>query len=260
MTAPLATPQSRLCLALDTDADDALRLVSLLKSDVGVFKIGLELFVAEGPSIVRAISDLGVDVFLDLKLHDIPATVHKAVRSASKLGVRYLTVHASGGPTMLVAAQEAALAGIGAEGPPLTLLAVTALTSLSDAELATIGFAHTSTSLVPHLARQAADAGIGGLVCSPREVAQVKAVAPALFCVTPGIRGPSDDVGDQVRTMSAPDAIAAGADLLVVGRPIRGASDPVAAARALAEAIAAVTKNDHQQPAHTPPASTKEAH
>jgi orotidine-5'-phosphate decarboxylase len=221
----------RLCFALDVDTQDAaLALVDELKDVVGCFKIGLELFIATGPQLVRAVRARGVDVFLDLKLHDISATVAAAVKSAVALDVRYLTVHASGGPGMLAAAAAAA-------GTRTTILAVTALTSLSDGDLRAVGFVEPASSLVLRLARLAEASGVPGIVCSPREVELVRQAAPALITVTPGIRGASDDNGDQVRTMSAGDAIAAGAHVLVVGRPIRLAPDRRAAASAIAADI-----------------------
>ncbi len=229
----MSAARDHLCFALDVDdAATALALVDELGAHVGVFKIGLELFVAEGPDLVRAARARGVDVFLDLKLHDIPATVAAAVRRAVALDVRFLTVHASGGPAMLRAAADAA-------ADRTRILAVTALTSLSDDDLAAAGYVGGAAALVPRLARLAADAGVPGIVCSPREVALVKEVAPTLTVVTPGIRGAGDAVGDQVRTMSARDAIAVGADVLVVGRPIRGAPDRRAAAAAIVDDIAA---------------------
>lgn len=226
----MSAARDHLCFALDVDdAATALALVDELGDHVGIFKIGLELFVAEGPALVRAVRARGVDVFLDLKLHDIPATVAAAVRRAVELDVRFLTVHASGGPAMLRAAAEAA--------GRTRILAVTALTSLSDDDLAAAGYASGAAALVPRLARLAADAGVPGIVCSPREVALVKAVAPTLTVVTPGIRSAGDAVGDQVRTMSAHDAIAAGADVLVVGRPIKSAPDRRAAAAGIVDDI-----------------------
>lgn len=228
-----ARPDPHLCFALDVnDEATATALVDELRDHVGVFKIGLELFIACGPALVRAVRARGVEVFLDLKLHDIPATVHSAVLRAAALDVRYLTVHAAGGPMMLAAAAKAA-------GTRTTILAVTALTSLSEDDLAAVGFAQGTVGLVPRLARLAADNGVGGVVCSPREVALVKAAAPSLTIVTPGIRGANDDVGDQVRTMTAHDAIVAGADLLVVGRPIRAAADRRAAAGLIVDEIRA---------------------
>jgi orotidine-5'-phosphate decarboxylase len=216
--------RARLCFALDVpDAAAALALVDELAGDVGVFKIGLELFVAEGPAVVRQVRQRGVDVFLDLKLHDIGHTVANAVARAVDLDVRFLTVHASGGPGMLAAAAAAA-------GSSTTLLAVTALTSLTDDDLAAAGFAHGAVTLVPTLAQLAASSGIGGVVCSPHEVAAVRRVAPSLVCVTPGVRGASDERGDQARAATAAAAIAGGADVVVVGRPIKNAPDRRAAA------------------------------
>jgi orotidine-5'-phosphate decarboxylase len=229
----VSAARDHLCFALDVDERDAaLALVDELRAEVGVFKIGLELFVAEGPALVRAVRARGVDVFLDLKLHDIPATVAAAVRRAVALDVRFLTVHASGGPAMLRAAAEAA-------GDRTQILAVTALTSLSDADLDAAGYGHGAAVLVPRLARLADDSGVPGVVCSPLEVAAVKAAAPGLTVVTPGIRGAGEAVGDQVRTMSARAAIAAGADVLVVGRPIRSAPDRRAAVAGIVDDIAA---------------------
>ncbi len=229
-----AAASARLCFALDvTDVDAALAFVDVLGDDVDVFKIGLELFVAEGPSVVRAVRARGKDVFLDLKLHDIPNTVAAATKRAIDLDVRYLTLHATGGPSMLAAAAAAASLST------TTLLAVTALTSLSDDELARSGHVGGATTLVPQLAQLAAECGIGGVVCSPLELEAVRRVAPALAIVTPGVRGKDDAKGDQTRTMSAHDAAAAGSDVLVVGRPIAQAPDPRAAARRFKADIAA---------------------
>ncbi len=229
----MSAARDHLCFALDVDDQaTALALVDELRADVGIFKIGLELFVAEGPELVRAVRARGVEVFLDLKLHDIPATVAAAVRRTVGLDVRFLTVHAAGGPAMLRAAADSA-------GERTRILAVTVLTSLSDADLAAAGHTLGTAALVPQLARLASDSGVPGIVCSPREVAAVKAAAPGLTIVTPGIRGAGDAIGDQVRTLSAREAIAVGADVLVVGRPIRSAPDRRAAATAIVDDIAA---------------------
>ncbi len=210
---------ARLIFALDVkDAGEALALVGELGGEVGCFKIGLELFVACGPQLVRDVRARGVDVFLDLKLHDISATVGSAVARAVDLDVRFLTIHASGGPGMLRAAQAAA-------GSQTTLLAVGVDVGAADQVL--------------RLASLADDCGVGGIVCSPLEVAAVKARSPRLYAVTPGIRGAGDASNDQVRTMSADDAVAAGADAVVVGRPIRAAADRRAAAHAIGKRIAA---------------------
>ncbi len=226
-------PEPRLCFALDVaNAGDAIAWVDLLSDQVGVFKIGLELFTAEGPSIIRRVRARGVDVFLDLKLHDIPNTVASTVRRAIDLDVRFLTLHASGGASMMKAAAQSV------RQTSTTLLAVTALTSLSDDELCAAGHLGGAVTLVPQLARLAAASGIGGCVCSPLEIEAVRRVAPSLVIVTPGVRGPGDVQGDQTRTRTAHEAIAAGADVVVVGRPIKGARDPLAAARRFALEIA----------------------
>ncbi len=222
-----------LVFALDVPTGaEALALVDELAGDVSVFKIGLELFVAEGPSIVKAVRGRGVDVFLDLKLHDISNTVASAVKRVVDLDVRFLTVHATGGPKMLAAAQAAL------SSSSMTLLAVTALTSLSDDELLQSGHVGGALTLVPQLAKLVAESGVQGLVCSPLEIAAVKRVAPSLVVVAPGVRGAGDDKGDQQRTLSAEDAIDAGADLVVVGRPIKNANDRKAAARRFVDEIA----------------------
>ncbi len=233
MTAP--APASQLCFALDVpDAAAALALVDELHGDVGVFKIGLELFIACGPSIVQQVRARGVDVFLDLKLHDIGNTVASAVKRAVDLDVRYLTLHASGGPAMLAAAVNAVTEG----SSKTTLLAVTALTSLSDDELVRSGHAGGAVTLVPLLARLAKECGVGGVVCSPLEIEAVQRVAPGLVLVTPGVRAASDASDDQVRTLPADEAIARGSDVIVVGRPIKNAPDRRAAARRFALDIA----------------------
>lgn len=230
----------RLILALDTpDVDSAIDLARRTRSVVGTFKVGLELYTAAGPAIVKELRRDEADVFLDLKLHDIPNTVAGAVRAAQRHEVTFLTVHASGGPSMLKAAQ-AALAGQtmvpGAESTKL--LAVTALTSLSSDELGAIGLQGTSDDVVARLAKLARDAGLFGVVCSPREAALVKKAAPSLSIVCPGIRGANDKGGDdQARTASAFDAVKAGADYVVVGRPIRSAPDPAEAAARIVEEI-----------------------
>lgn len=226
------SPAQRLCFALDVASEgDALALVDELRDDVGVFKIGLELFVACGPSVVRAVRGRGVDVFLDLKLHDIGNTVAAAVSRVNDLDVRFLTLHASGGPSMMAAAAAKASSS-------LTLLAVTALTSLTDEELMRSGHVGGALTLVPQLARLAKDSGVGGVVCSPLEIEAVKRAAPGVVVVTPGVRGAGDDKGDQQRTLSAEEAIARGSDVIVVGRPIKNAPDRRAAARGFVADIA----------------------
>ena len=213
---------------------DARRAATALAPSVGVLKVGLELFVREGPAAAVLGRELVRDVFLDLKLCDIPETVERAVASAAALGVRYLTVHASGGSTMLArAAAEAARAAA-----PLTILAVTVLTSLDGADLAAQAIPGGASDHVLRLARLAWSAGVRGFVCSPAEARSMRAaLGPEALLVTPGIRPAGADAGDQKRVATPAAAIADGADLLVVGRPIRDAADPLAAARAVVAEI-----------------------
>ncbi|MCS6876742.1 MAG: orotidine-5'-phosphate decarboxylase [Geminicoccaceae bacterium] len=220
-----------LLVAIDRpDLASALALAEPLRAIAGGFKLGLELFVAEGPRAVDAFSRLGPPVFLDLKLHDIPNTVAAAVRSAARLGPALLTLHAAGGPAMLRAAAEAARAA----GCGLRLLAVTVLTSLDRDDLEAIGVRAAPLEQVVRLARLAVACGIDGIVCSPSEVAAVRgALGPAPILVVPGIRPEGVATADQKRTADPRVATAAGADLLVVGRPITAAADPLAAARAI---------------------------
>jgi len=226
-------PAARIAVALDVPTlDEAVSLAERLAGRVGWFKVGLELFVAHGPAAVAAVS-VHAPVFLDLKLHDIPTTVARAVRSAAAAGADLLTVHAAGGPTMLAAAREAA-----AERGP-RLLAVTVLTSLGPEDLAALGLP-PAEARVPHLARLAVDAGLDALVCAPADLAAVRAaVGPAPLLVTPGIRPDADAVDDHARAMGPAEAVAGGADLLVVGRPITRAADPVAAVSAIVAALEA---------------------
>jgi orotidine-5'-phosphate decarboxylase len=223
--------KGRIIVALDTDSPEtALGAARTLSGEVGMFKVGMELFPRGGPALVRAIRGAGAEVFLDLKFHDIPNTVAGAVRSAAALGVRFATVHASGGRAMLAAAAEAA------RGSRLTVLAVTVLTSLDDSDLAEIGVLPPAAQAVARLAGLAAREGIGGIVCSAGEVAAVRSqVGPGVVLVTPGVRLPEDDRGDQKRVSTPSEAVRAGADYLVVGRPITRARDPVAAARRFAD-------------------------
>ena len=193
--------------------------------------MGLELFTSAGPAAVRAVHEAGAACFLDLKIHDIPATVASAVRSAAALGVRYLTVHASAGPAALAAAARAA------RGTGTRLLAVTVLTSLDQGELDAIGLLGTPAEAVNRLAAVAHESGVDGFVCSPREVAALRAQLPDATLVVPGVRPKGSATGDQRRTATPAEVRAAGADLLVVGRPIRLADDPVAAAHAIADEI-----------------------
>jgi orotidine-5'-phosphate decarboxylase len=228
-----------LILALDLpERDQALEMANVLKDVVGTFKIGLQLYTAYGPSIVEPILDLGGRVFLDLKFHDIPNTVGNAVAEACKLGVHMLTLHSSGGPSMLRRAREVADQHRNAGMAVPELLGVTVLTSLSDEETGAIGFADRVADLVPRLARLAAASGLDGIVCSPQELTRLqKEELGRLFFVTPGIRPAQAAVDDQKRVMSAGDAISAGARYLVVGRPILKAADPRVAAEQILEEI-----------------------
>jgi orotidine-5'-phosphate decarboxylase len=225
-----------LIVALDVPTPErALALAEQLAGSVGTFKIGKELFTAAGPDIVRRLRAAGAAVFLDLKFHDIPNTVAAAVRAAVGLDVQMLTIHASGGAAMMRAAETAAQEEAGRRGvPPPLVLGVTVLTSLDDAALAEIGIGATAAEQVVRLARLAATAGLRGLVCSPLELAVLRNTLPAtLQLVTPGIRPAGADAGDQKRTLTPAEAVAAGANWLVIGRPIIAAPDPVAAARAI---------------------------
>jgi orotidine-5'-phosphate decarboxylase len=225
------SPRERLIVALDVATlEEAVALAARLEGHVGWFKVGLELFVAHGPAAVAAIAAHG-PVFLDLKLHDIPTTVARAVGSAVRLDVGLLTVHTGGGSAMMRAAREAA-------GDTVRLLGVTVLTSTSDAELSELG-SDPASAQVPRLAALARDAGIDGLVCAPTDLGSVRAATgPTTLLVTPGIRATPSAADDHARSLSAPQALAAGADLLVIGRPITRAQDPVAAADAIAASLA----------------------
>lgn len=224
-------------VALDIpDPARALALARAVGPHVGAVKVGKELFVSAGPDIVRTLRADGVGVFLDLKFHDIPNTVAKAVAAATRLGVQMLTLHASGGAAMMQAAVASASETAAASGQPAPLvLGVTVLTSHDDASLAETGVAAGVEAQVEHLARLAVGAGVPGLVCSPLELPRLRSFLPAdVQLVTPGIRTGNEKADDQRRTLSPRQAMAAGASWLVVGRPIYAAADPVAAARAIA--------------------------
>jgi orotidine-5'-phosphate decarboxylase len=232
--------RERIAWAADVPLDEALRLWPLLSPSVGVVKVGLSLFVEHGPAAVRPFQTAGGTVFLDLKLHDIPNTVELAAARAGALGVRYLTVHASGGEAMLRAAVKGAAQGAAGAGvSPPRILAVTALTSLDDATVMALGFGPSAAAMAERLAEVAVRGGAGGLVCSPREVPALRGRYPTLFLCTPGIRPAGAAAGDQARTETPASAIRAGANLLVVGRPLHTASDPAEAARALNAEVAA---------------------
>ncbi|MCX7353606.1 MAG: orotidine-5'-phosphate decarboxylase [Alphaproteobacteria bacterium] len=224
-------------VALDmTDAAEAASLAKRLRGHVGGVKLGLEFFVANGPGGIRAVSDAGLPVFLDLKLHDIPNTVAGAMASAAALNPAIVTTHAGGGAAMMRAASEAAAA---AKHPPL-VIAVTVLTSLDDQDLEAVGQRSPALEQAVRLALLAKESGLGGVVCSPHEVAAIRARCGTDFkLVVPGIRPASAALGDQKRVMTPAQAIAAGADHLVIGRPITQAPDPVAAAQAIAAELRA---------------------
>ena len=229
--------REKLIVALDVPTGEAgVRLAERLRGHVGMFKVGLENFTAEGPVLPRFLAAKGMKVFLDLKLHDIPNTVRSAARQAAHLGVSLFNVHAAGGRKMMEAACEGAEEGtreLGGARRPL-VLAVTVLTSLDAEDLTQLGIAGSPEEVVVRLARLARDAGLDGVVASPREIAALRqALGPDFVIVTPGIRPAAADVNDQVRIATPASAIRAGASYLVVGRPITGAADPAAAADAI---------------------------
>jgi orotidine-5'-phosphate decarboxylase len=210
---PLDFPQASSALAMADRLDPALCRV----------KVGKELFTSAGPDVVRALHERGFEVFLDLKFHDIPSTVAGAVRAAGRLGVWMVNVHASGGSAMLEAARDAAST---AARPPL-LIAVTVLTSLKDEDMPAIGWQPSAAAQAITLARLACNCGLDGVVASAHEVRAIKAATrPDFLAVTPGIRAPEDDVGDQARVMTPQNAQAEGADYLVIGRPITQSDNP----------------------------------
>src|ERR1700761_9070159 len=229
-SAPAQAAKDRLIVALDfPDAAAALRCVDQFVGSVSWFKVGLELFLASGDSVVRELKQRGHSIFLDLKLHDIPNTVSSAIRSLARLEPDLLTVHAAGGRAMLNAAAEAARS---LPHPP-RLVAVTVLTSMDAVALGETGVAAAPVEQVLRLARLAAECGIEGMVCSPAEAAALRSALSKALLVTPGIRPAGSDAGDQKSIATPQFALAAGASMLVIGRPITAAPDPKAAAQAI---------------------------
>jgi orotidine-5'-phosphate decarboxylase len=227
-------------VALDVPtAEQAVRLAKAVEPHVGGFKIGLGLLHGPGPALTSALVGLGLPVFVDAKLHDIPSQVGAAARRLGRLGARWVTAHVGGGIPMLQAVVE----GLGeTSGGSAGVLGVTVLTSLDEAALAAVGIAATPGKLVSRMARAAARADCEGLICSPRELQVVTTVAPGLLRVTPGIRPAGVAAGDQARVATPQAAIERGADWLVVGRAITAAPDPVAAAAAIAADVAAAKR------------------
>ncbi|MCP4601512.1 MAG: orotidine-5'-phosphate decarboxylase [Proteobacteria bacterium] len=225
--------KNRLILALDVpNLKAGIDLLDRLEGQVGIVKVGLELFTACGPSAVEEIKKKGASIFLDLKLHDIPNTVAGAVRSARALGVSMLTVHTAGGREMLSEAAKEA-------GEEIRLLGVTLLTSLSIEDLEPVAVLSDPKEVVRRRASLAAETGLSGVVCSPKEIEIVRdAVGQEISIVTPGIRPAGAEANDQKRATTPFAAIASGADYLVVGRPISGADDPALAASRIVDAIA----------------------
>jgi orotidine-5'-phosphate decarboxylase len=221
-----------IAVALDApDLETAARWASLVTPHVNTVKVGLELYMRYGPDVVASVRGAsGVQVFLDLKLHDIPATVAGAARAVSRLKPAYLTVHATGGAAMIRAAAEAA--------PNTKIAAVTVLTSLAEEDLTSLGLAGPALDAVRRLSALAVEAGARALVCSPMEVAAVRAeVGPEVTLITPGVRPHGTAAQDQARVATPEEALASGADLLVIGRPITGAPDPGAAAAGIAASL-----------------------
>lgn len=234
--------RTRLAVALDLGTREAiLEAARTLAPEAGVLKLGLEAFVLEGQGLVREIAAAGARVFLDLKLHDIPNTVGRAAAAAVRTGASILNCHAAGGQAMMTAFGEEARAAAARAGLPRpALIAVTVLTSLDAAALSRIGLSGTPRHAALRLALLAKEAGLDGVVCSPEEIAAIRSACGSDFLlVVPGVRPAGAETGDQKRVTTPGEAIRAGADLLVVGRPILAASDRVAAARAIVAEIAA---------------------
>jgi orotidine-5'-phosphate decarboxylase len=232
--------QNPIIAALDVPTvDQALKLAQQVAPAVGAFKIGKELFTSAGPDIVRRVRDTGASVFLDLKFHDIPNTVAKAVAAAVRMDVQMLTIHASGGSEMMRAAEQAAQQTAAQLGRPAPLvLGVTVLTSQDSTTLAELGGETDVAKQVERLALLAAKSGLRGLVCSPLEIVALRRILPPeMQLVTPGIRTGTEKADDQKRTLTPREAVQAGASWLVIGRPITAAADPRAAAESILNSL-----------------------
>jgi orotidine-5'-phosphate decarboxylase len=232
------TTKDRIIVALDVDSRvTALKLTRQLKGQVGVFKIGSQLFTAEGPDIVREIIETGEKDFLDLKFHDIPNTVTQAVSVAASMGVSMLTLHALGGMSMLESAVGRMRETLIPARRPM-LLGVTVLTSMSNSDLQEVGVSATAEAQVVRLAGLALKAGLDGVVASPKELPQLRErYGEALKLIVPGVRPPGSSAHDQTRTATPAEAIRAGADYLVIGRPITASSDPPGSVQRIIEMI-----------------------
>ncbi len=225
-------------VALDKpDLASAVELAKMLDPALCRVKVGKELFTSAGPAVINALHDLGFEVFLDLKFHDIPNTVAGACKAAARLGVWMLNVHASGGPAMLNAARDA-IGGPSTDVP--LLIAVTVLTSMDDAELAATGVSGVAADQVARLTGLANQCGLDGVVCSAHEALSVKANYPGLVSVTPGIRLASDSADDQRRVMTPERAVQNGSTYLVIGRSVTGAADPVAQLKRIQQSLTTV--------------------
>lgn len=231
----------RLVVALDTSDEEAIvALAHRLAGHVGMLKVGLEAYTAAGPRVVARVREVGLPVFLDLKLHDIPNTVERAAANCARFGVTLFNVHAAGGPDMVRAAAVGAAAGTPAGGRRPGLLAVTVLTSLDEPTLERLGMPGNAQQRALDWAAMSREAGADGVVCSPRELTALRQRLGAEFILlAPGIRPVGSAVGDQKRVATPAAALADGADFIVVGRPITGAADPVAAAAALVDEVLA---------------------
>ncbi len=234
------TAAEKIFCALDTtDVDHAVSLAKALKGTIGGIKLGLEFYCAAGPDGFKRVAETGMPLFLDLKFHDIPNTVAGAIRSVAPLAPKILTIHTQGGPAMMQAAVESATREAdryGVERP--WVCGVTILTSLDDNDLSAIGVPDDVPTQVERLASLAHQSGLDGMVCSPKEINIARAATSANFkLIVPGIRPSGSAAGDQKRVMTPRDAIIAGANILVIGRPITEAADPVAAAKAIVESL-----------------------